>query len=87
MNERPIFKMLIDNGFTVNVMPTRIVRALKKSKEDLLSSKVIVVMFTRDVTKALGVLPLEKIVRTKKFAAIFFAVDSLASYQALLSRD
>lgn len=29
---RPVFRVLIDNGFTINVMPIRMVRALGKNR-------------------------------------------------------
>lgn len=47
MNGRPIFRVLNDYRYAINVMPTRMVQALRKFKEDLLSSKVTVAAFTR----------------------------------------
>ena len=36
LNGRPVSKVLVDNGSTVNVMPLRMLRALRKSINDLI---------------------------------------------------
>ena len=38
LNDRPITKVLIGNGSTVNVMPLRMLRALRKSINDLIET-------------------------------------------------
>ena len=40
LNDRPVSKVLIDNGSTVNVMPLRILRALGMSINDLIETEV-----------------------------------------------
>ena len=42
LNGRPISKVLINNGSTVNVMPLRILRALGRSSSDLIETEVVV---------------------------------------------
>lgn len=87
MNWSPISRVLTDNQFAFNVMAIKMVWTLGKSKEDLLSLDVTVAEFIGDMTKALGVLPIEIIVGTKTSTTTFFVVDSIASYRALLCRD
>ena len=42
LNGRPISKVLINNGSTVNVMPLRMLRALGRSSSDLIKTEVVV---------------------------------------------
>lgn len=78
MNWRSISRRFIDNGSATNVMPIRMVQALGKTEEDLLSLKVTVVAFIIDMTKALGVLLMEITMGTK--ATTFFVVAFTANY-------
>lgn len=80
VNKRPISNLLIDSGSAISVMLIRIVQALRKTKEDLLSSDVTVASIKGDATKALGVLPLKITVGTKTLATAFFMVDIVTSY-------
>ena len=59
LNGRPVFKVLIDNGSAVNVMPLRMLRALRRSINDLIETKVIMSTFTGEVSKTLGILPID----------------------------
>ena len=56
LNGRPVSKVLIDNGSTVNVMPLRMMRALGMSINDLIEIEVVVFAFTGEVSKTLGIL-------------------------------
>ena len=58
LSGRPISKVLIDYGSTVNVMSLRMLRALGMSINDLIETKVAVSAFTREVSKTLGILPI-----------------------------
>ena len=53
LNGRPVFKVLINNGSTVNVMPLRMLIALKRRINDLIETEVIVSTFTGKVSKTL----------------------------------
>ena len=48
LNGRPVSKVLIDNGSTVNVMSLRMLRALGMSIGDRIETKVVVSAFTRE---------------------------------------
>ena len=58
-NGRPVSKVLIDNGSVVNVIPLRMLRALGMSINDLIETEVVVSTFTREVSKTLGILPID----------------------------
>ena len=56
LNDRPISKVLIDNRSTVNVMSSRMLRALGISISDLIETRVVVFSFTGELSKTLGIL-------------------------------
>ena len=59
LNGRLISKVLIDNGSMVNVMPLRMLRALRRSINQLIETEVVVSSFTGEVSKTLGILPID----------------------------
>ena len=59
LNGKPISRVLINDGSTVNVIPFRMLAMLGRTKEDLIPTNVTVFAFTREVTKVLGVLSME----------------------------
>ena len=59
LNGRPVFKVLMDNGSVVIVMPLRMLRALGRSINDLIETKVVMSAFTGEVSKTLGILPID----------------------------
>ena len=87
LNGRPVSKVLIDNGLVVNVMPLRILRALGRSISDLIQIEVVVSAFTGEVSKTLGILPLDITISRKISLSAFFMIDSTANSNILLGRD
>ena len=87
LNGRPVSKVLIDNGSTVNVMSLRMLRALGKSINDLIETEVVVSAFTREVSKTLGILPIDITIGRKTTLSAFFVIDSTTNYNILLGRD
>ena len=86
-NGKPVSKVLVDNGSAVNVMPLRMLRALGKGIGDLIKTKVSISSFTREISKTLGVLPIDINVGSKTSLLTFFVINSTANYNALLRRD
>ncbi|XP_050220389.1 uncharacterized protein LOC126670652 [Mercurialis annua] len=84
---RPKSRVLIDNGSAVNIMPFKMLHHLGKTTEDLISTEISVSAFTRELTKTIGVLPVEVTVGSKTSLCAFFMVNSSSSYQSLLGRD
>ena len=46
-NGKPVFKVFVDNGSLVNVMPLRMLRALGRGIGDLIETKMFVSAFPR----------------------------------------
>ena len=58
MNGRPVNKVLVDNGATVNILPYKILSKLAKTEEDLTSLDMAVNGFTREPTLTKGIIPI-----------------------------
>ena len=58
-NGKPVFKVFADNGSAVNVMSLRMLRTLGMSVGDLIETEVFVLIFTGEISKTLGVLPID----------------------------
>ena len=86
-NGKPVSKVLVDDGPTINVMPLRMLKALGKGIKDLIEPKVSVSAFIREISKTLGVFPIDIIVGRKTSLSIFFVINSTANYNDLLGRD
>ena len=87
LNGRLVSKVPIDNGSAINVMPLRMLRALGMSISDMIETEVAVSAFTREVSKTLGILPIDIIIGSKTSLSIFFVINSTANYNILLWRD
>ena len=87
LNGRPVSKVLIDNGSVVNVMPLRMLRALGRSINDLIETEVAMFAFTGEVSKTLGILPIDIIVGSKTTLSAFLVINSTTNYNILLRRD
>ena len=78
LNSRSISKVLIYNGSVVNVMP------LGRSINDLIETEVVVSSFTEEVSKTLGILPINISIGSKAALFTFFVIDSTTNYNILL---
>ena len=85
LNGRPVSKVLIDNGSTTNVMPLRMLRALGMSINDLIETKVVV--SAGEVSKSMGILPIDITIGIKTTLSAFFVIDSTSNYNILFRRD
>ena len=70
-NGKPMSKVLVDNGSTVNVMPLRMLRALGRGIGELIETEVSVSAFTREIPKSLGILPIYITVGSKTSLSAF----------------
>ena len=77
----------MDNGSAVNVMPLRMLRVLGRGISDLIEIEVLVSAFTGEISKTLGVLPIEITVGSKTSLLAFFVINFIANYNALLGKD
>ena len=87
LNGRPISKVLIDNGSTVNVMSLRMLRALERNISDMIETDVTVPAFTGAVSKTLEILPIDITIGSKTALSAFFVIGCTANYNILLGRD
>ena len=87
LNGRSMSKVLIYNGPEVNVMPLRMLRAMGRSISDLIETKVVVSAFTGEVSKTLGILPIDITICSKTSLSTFFVINSTTNYNILLWRD
>ena len=76
LNGKPVSKVLIDNESAVNVMPLRMLRAMGRSINDLIETEVVVSAFTEEVSKTLGILPINITIGSKTALSAFFTIDS-----------
>ena len=86
-NGKPVSKVLVDNESAVNVMPLRMLRALGRGIGDLIKTEVSVSTFTGEISKTLGVLPIDITMGSKTSLSIFLVINSIANYNDLLRRD
>ena len=87
LNGRSVSKVLIDNGSTVNVIPLRILRALGMSISDLIEKEVAMFAFIGELSKTLGILPIDMTIGNKTALLAFLEIDSMENYNILLGRD
>ena len=87
LNGKLVFMVLIDNGSVVNVMPLRMLISMGRSISDMIETEVVVSTFTEEVSKTLGILPIDITIGSKTALSVFFVIDSTANYNILLRRD
>ncbi|KAM1179154.1 hypothetical protein ACFX2G_018760 [Malus domestica] len=83
----PVFKVFVDCGATVNIMPLNIMKALRRSNDELIPSGITMSSFIGDKSQTKGVLPLTVNIAGRTHMTAFFVVDSKTEYNALLGRD
>ena len=86
-NGKLVFKVLVDNGSVVNVMQLRMMRALGRGIGDLIETEVFVSTFTREISKTMGILPINITMGCKTSLSTFFVINFIANYNTLLGRD
>ena len=80
-NGKPMSTVLLDNGSSIKVMP------LGRSIGDLIEIEVFVSVFTGEISKTLGVLPIDITMGSKTSLSASFVINSTANYNSLLGRD
>ena len=68
-------------------MPLRMLRALERNISDMIETKVTMSAFTGEVSKTLGILPIDITIGNKTALSTFFVIDSTVNYNILLWRD
>ncbi|KAM2271824.1 hypothetical protein ACFXTI_039092 [Malus domestica] len=83
----PVSKVFVDCGATINIMPLNIMKALRRSNDELIPSGITMSSFVGDKSQTKGVLPLTVNIAGRTHMTAFFVVDSKTEYNALLGRD
>ncbi|KAM2033835.1 hypothetical protein PS2_015457 [Malus domestica] len=83
----PVSKVFVDCGATVNIMPVNIMKALRRSNDELIPSGITISSFVGDKSQTKWVLHLAVNITGRNHMTAFFIVDSKTEYNALLSRD
>lgn len=84
----PIFRIFVDCGATVNVLPLSLMKKLNKTKKNLIPSDVVMSSFVGDKSKTdIGELPLKITVAYQIRIVAFYVVESGVDYNILVSQD
>ncbi|CAL2266217.1 unnamed protein product [Prunus armeniaca] len=83
----PESKVLVDIGATVNILPTSIMRKLKKGLDELIPTETTVSEFMGDTVTSKGIIPLQVRVWQKVRMTTFFVVETTTHFNAWLGRD
>lgn len=67
-------------------MSSQMLNVLGKNASDLIETKVSVSAFTGEISKTLGILPIDINIGRKTSISAFFVINSTANYNALLGR-
>ena len=84
---KPMSKMLVDGGASVNLMPYTTFRKLGKGPGDLIETDMMLKDFGGNASKTRGAMNVELTIRSKTLLTTFFVIDGKGSYSLLLGRD
>ena len=84
---KPMNKMLVDGGASVNLMPYTTFRKLGKGPGDLIETDMMLKDFGGNASKTLGGMNVELTIGSKTLLTTFFIIDGKGSYSLLLGRD
>ena len=84
---KPMSKMLVDGGASVNLMPYTTFRKLGKGPGDLIETNMMLKDFKGNASKTRGAMNVELTIVSKTLLTTFFVIDGKCSYSLLLGRD
>ena len=87
VDEKPMNKMLVDRGTSINLMPYTTFRKLGKGPEDLMETNMMLKDFGGNTSKTRGAINIELTIGSKTMLTTFFAINGKGSYSLLLGRD
>jgi len=86
INGKPVNRMMVDTGVSVNLLPYAVCRKIGRTEEDLIKTNVVLNDIMGKPTPAKGVLNVDLTIGHKTVSMSFFVVDSDGHYSALLGR-
>jgi hypothetical protein len=84
INGKPVSKILVDGGVTINMMLMITFRRLGKGPKRLIKTNVILKDFDGSTCKAERVLNVKLTIRIKKTPMSFFVINGKGTYNLLL---
>jgi hypothetical protein len=86
VNGKPVTRMLVDGGATVNLMPYTLLRKIGKFDEVLTQTDMMLVDFEGNISLAHGAICVELTISSKTLPTTFFVIKRRESYNLLLVR-
>ena len=84
---KPMNKMLVDEGASINLMPYTTFRKLGKGPGDLMETDMMLKDFRGNTSKTWGVINVKLTIGSKTLLTMFFIIDGKGSYNLLLGHD
>jgi len=84
---KPMTKMLVDGGATVNLMPYTMFRKLGKSPRNLIETDMMLKDFGGNASKTWGAVNVELTIGSKTLPTTFFVIYGKGTYSLLLGPD
>jgi hypothetical protein len=87
VNGKPLTKMLVDDGATVNVMPYTTFRKLGMGLGDLTPTSIVLNDFAGNPSDTKGCVHMDLLIRYKILLTTFFVIEGKGAYYLLHGRD
>jgi hypothetical protein len=87
VNEKPLTKMFVDGGATVNVMPYTTFRKLGMGLGDLTPTSIVLNDFAGNPSDTKGCVHVDLMIGSKTLLATFFVIEGKGAYSLLLGSD
>jgi hypothetical protein len=87
INGKPMGRMMVDGGASVNIMPLNVFEKLGHDDGDLKRTNMSLSGFAGEPTEEWGIISKELTVGNKTVLTAFFVVDVKGRYKVLLGRD
>jgi hypothetical protein len=84
---KPMNKMLVDGGASVNLMPYTTFHKLGKGSENLMETDMMLKDFGGNTSKTRGAINVELTIGSNTLLTTFFVIDGKGSYSLLLGHD
>ena len=76
INGKPVNRMMVDTGASVNILPYAVCRKIGRTEEDLIKTNVVLNNFKGNPTPAKGVLNVDLTIGHKTVSTLFVVIDS-----------
>ncbi|KAL0393045.1 UNVERIFIED_CONTAM: hypothetical protein Sradi_2527300 [Sesamum radiatum] len=86
VREQKVNRILIDRGFTVNILPLRILKELGIPIDELSNSSLMIQGFNQGGQRAVGIIRMQLTMEDMVSNALFHVIDGKTSYNMLLGR-